>query len=38
MSDYYKSLDPIARRRYVQKLAFLNLQATEDPYCNEEMI
>ena len=34
MSDYYKSLDPIARSRYIEKLAYLNLQESDDPYCN----
>ena len=32
MSDYYKQLDPIARKRYAEKLCLLNLKEDDDPY------
>ena len=35
-SDYYKALDPIAKARYADKLKYLNLKDTDDPYCNDD--
>ena len=32
MSDYRNSLDPIARRRYTEKLKLVGLTEAEDPY------
>ena len=34
MSSYYKSLDPIARTRYLEKLGLLGLEEKDDPYLN----
>ena len=36
MSDYYKSLKPTSRVRYVEKLSYLNLKEEEDPYHNHD--
>lgn len=32
MSDYFKSLDPVARARYLEKLHLLGLNERDDPY------
>ena len=32
MSDYYKSIDPIATKRYIEKLHLLDLAESKDPY------
>ena len=36
MSSYYKSLDSIAQRRYVEKLGYLGLEDKDDPYLDSE--
>ena len=36
MSDYYKSLNPTSRVRYVEKLSYLSLKEEEDPYDNRD--
>ena len=38
MSDYFKALDPVARRRYAEKLQLLGMVEQDDPYApwNEE--
>ena len=34
MSDYFTSLDPVARKRYVERLNLLGLDQSGDPYAN----
>ena len=34
MSDYFTSLDPVARKRYVERLNLLGLDQSGDPYAD----
>ena len=36
MSSYYKSMDAIARTRYLEKLGCIDLEEKDDPFCNED--
>ena len=35
MSDYYKTLPPVAKKRYLNKLRVMNLEERDDPYAND---
>ena len=36
MSEYLKSLDPIAKKRYIERLHLLDLDESDDPYAKNE--
>ena len=38
MSDYYKSLDKVAKARYVSKLQLLGLDESTDPYISQDFV
>ena len=38
MSDYYKSLDGVAKARYLSKLQLLGLDESNDPYISQDFV
>ena len=38
MSEYFKSLPPVAKERYLSKLRCLNLKEEDDPYLSSKFV
>ena len=38
MSEYFKSLPPVAKERYLSKLSCLNLEEEDDPYLSSKFV